>query len=69
MSKGTILGAVRIGQTTYKAGDEEAFAAAASASQIERLTEKKAISGFKVAKAEAEKPADEPKTEKTKAAK
>ena len=45
MSKGVINGAVRVGQTTYKAGDEEAFAAAASQGQIKHLTKKGAISG------------------------
>lgn len=45
MSKGVINGAVRIGQTTYKAGDEEAFAAAASQGQIKHLSKKGAISG------------------------
>jgi hypothetical protein len=44
--KGEIVGSVRIGNTVYKAGQEEEFAKVATADQITRLTEKGAIAGF-----------------------
>lgn len=46
IQKGEIIGSVRIGNTTFKAGQEEEFAAAASPAEIARLTEKGVIAGF-----------------------
>ena len=44
--KGEIIGSVRIGNTVYKAGQEDELAAVASADEIKRLTEKGVIAGF-----------------------
>jgi hypothetical protein len=43
--KGKIIGAVRIGDKVYREGDEGAFAKAATADQISRLTDKGVIEG------------------------
>lgn len=49
-----IIGSVRIGNTVYKAGQEEELAAVADAAQIKRLTDKGVIAGFGKSKSPTE---------------